>query len=372
MDPLSQMSLDLASGQDMWKDIVDALPIGIMACDAKNSIIFVGAATESLLQVSAANLRNKKIEDVFGVESGVVALLEKARLNANSVAEHDLKIKPYDRQHVTVDLYVSPLQDNKNHFLLTFQSRAIPNIVDMQNTVKAASKSVSGLAAMLAHEIKNPLSGIRGAAQLIERRAADQDKGLPSLICKEVDRISALVNDLEAFTDPKPFEDTAVNIHEVLQHVCSIAKAGFGAKVAIVEKYDPSLPPMSGDFDRLVQVFLNLIKNSAEAMEGQDAPEITITTAFKSGVWIGGEGEKRRKLPFEVSLKDNGPGISPEIKDHIFDPFVTGREGGTGLGLALCAHYLAEMDGAIECDSNEAGTNFCVRLPAVEKAHSHD
>jgi two-component system nitrogen regulation sensor histidine kinase GlnL len=219
------------------------------------------------------------------------------------------------------------------------------------------------MAGMLAHEYKNPLSGNRGAAQLLEQDADPAGRELTQLICEETDRIVALVNRMEAFSEHAPVARDEVNIHEVLDRVRKIAMSGFARHVTIREEYDPSLPPVHGDRDLLLQVFLNLVKNAAEAV-ADIAGEIALTTAYRHGLRLavpGGDG--RRHLPLMVSVADNGSGIPEDLKEHLFDPFVTTKRHGTGLGLALVAKVIGDHGGVIEFDSQPRRTVFRVFLP---------
>ncbi len=218
---------------------------------------------------------------------------------------------------------------------------------------------------MLAHEVKNPLSGIRGAAQLLEQDADAAGRELTQLICDETDRIVALVDRMEAFSGHAPISRDEVNIHEVLDRVRKIAQSGFARHVRINEDYDPSLPPVYGDRDLLLQVFLNLVKNAAEAAPGAGG-EIVLTTGYRHGLRLaapGGDG--RRHLPLMVSVADNGSGIPDDLKPHLFDPFVTTKRNGTGLGLALVAKVIGDHGGVIEFDSQPRRTVFRVFLPVV-------
>ena len=253
------------------------------------------------------------------------------------------------------------------------QERTMADKMDRQLTHRGAARSVTGLAAMLAHEIKNPLSGIRGAAQLLEQSVDDDDRALTRLITDEADRIVKLVDRMEVFSDERPIEREPVNIHAVLEHVRRLALSGFARHIRVAEEYDPSLPPVYGNRDQLVQVFLNLVKNAAESIgEGADG-EIVLSTAFRPGVRLSVSGTTRRvSLPLEFCVRDNGPGVPAEIQAHMFDPFVTTRTNGTGLGLALVAKIIGDHGGVIECESQPRRTVFRALMPAWTGAQPDD
>jgi two-component system nitrogen regulation sensor histidine kinase GlnL len=246
-------------------------------------------------------------------------------------------------------------------------------MIERQLTHRGAARSVSGLAAVLAHEIKNPLSGIRGAAQLLESERTDSDRTLTQLICAESDRICKLVDRMEIFGDERPLQREPVNIHDVLDHVKHIASTGFARQIKIVENYDPSLPPVPGSRDKLIQVYLNLIKNAAEAIGEERADgQITLTTSFRPGVRLSVPGSQARvSLPLEIAVEDNGAGVPPDLMPHLFDPFVTTKPSGTGLGLALVAKIVGDHGGIIECDSRPRQTVFRTLMPMSESEAAH-
>jgi two-component system, NtrC family, nitrogen regulation sensor histidine kinase GlnL len=247
------------------------------------------------------------------------------------------------------------------------QQRSIADKIDRQLTHRNAARSVTAMAAMLAHEVKNPLSGIRGAAQLLEENATPPDRELTRLICDEADRICALVDRMEVFSDRRPLERGPVNIHEVLGRVRLVAQNGFARHVRFVEDYDPSLPPVHGNRDLLIQTFLNLVKNAAEAAPHRGG-EIQLATAYQHGVRLAVAGsDERVHLPLVVSIIDNGDGVPEDLRAHLFDPFVTTKHHGTGLGLALVAKVVGDHGGVIEFDSQPRRTVFRICLPMAPR-----
>jgi two-component system, NtrC family, nitrogen regulation sensor histidine kinase GlnL len=257
--------------------------------------------------------------------------------------------------------------------VIMLQERSMAEKIDRQMTHRSAARSVTGLAAMLAHEIKNPLSGIRGAAQLLESTVSDEDRTLTQLIRDETDRIVSLVDRMEVFSDERPIERFPVNIHVVLDHVKTLAKSGFARNIRFEEHYDPSLPPVHANRDQLIQVFLNLVKNAAEAIGHREDGEIVLSTAFRPGMRVSVPGTQVRvSLPLEFCVEDNGGGVPDDILPILFDPFITTKPNGSGLGLALVAKIVGDHGGIIECDSTGRGTVFRVLMPAWKDSAEPD
>ena len=345
-------------------DVLTALPVPVIAIDAGDRPFLVNPAAEIMLNTSAGVLAERGLVGLMVDGGAIDALLRRARDEGGGHSAFDVEIGFAGVRPHRVDLLIAPLAEVAGALVVTLQSRAVASLVERQAFHRGAARSATGVAAMLAHEIKNPLSGIRGAAQLIAQGADADTSELTALICAEVDRVRDLVDRMEGFTDTRRLPHSPENIHAVLGHVHKLAAQGFARGVALSERYDPSLPLVAAHRDSLVQVFLNLVKNAVEASGAEGI--ITITTAYRQGLRVAMPGNPRRvPLPIEVCVIDTGPGAPHDLADHLFDPFVTSKPGGRGLGLALVAKIVGDHGGIVEYERDAGRTVFRVLLPVA-------
>lgn len=348
--------------------LLSTIPFPLVLVNDVDFVGFANPAAELFFDISASILKRQSLKSLITPDSAVFALIEQARRRGLAASEYGVEIVMPKVGSRIVDASVSPVSDVPGSVLVILQERSMAKIMDRHLSQIHLGNSVSSMAAILAHEIKNPLSGIRGAAQLIEQNASESDRSLTRLICDETDRIRDLVDRTEIFTDHRRMDTRPVNIHEVLDHVRRLATSSFARSIQFHEAYDPSLPPVAGDRDRLVQVYLNLVKNAADALQGQSDAEIFLQTSFKAGVHLAvGTSKERLSLPLEIVVRDNGPGVAESIRQSLFEPFVTSKPKGQGLGLAIVAKIIGDHGGTIECESEPRRTNFRVRLPVFRQ-----
>ena len=348
--------------------ILDSMPQPVLAVGLEQQISFANIAAQEFFSASLSSLRKHTLETLMPFGSPVINLVENCLANRLSFNEYGIDLSaPHTRPDSIVDLHVAPFEGGGEVLaLLVIQPRSLAHRIDKQLTHRGAARSVSAMSAMLAHEIKNPLSGIKGAAQLLESDVSAENAELTQLICSETERIAGLVDRFEQFSETPVDLDASINVHAILENVRVLAKNGFGAHVSFIEDYDPSLPDVRGNKDLLTQVFLNLVKNAAEAVDKRKG-EIKLCSAFRPGIRLSLPGRARPiRLPLEFSIIDNGIGVPDDIKSHLFDPFVTTKSSGTGLGLALVAKIVGDHGGTVECDSTHERTIFRVRLPMAD------
>ncbi|MEO1747384.1 MAG: histidine kinase dimerization/phospho-acceptor domain-containing protein, partial [Pseudomonadota bacterium] len=296
--------------------VLDTIRDAVLMVDADNRIIHANLTAEYFFSISTKQLSRMRLDELIPFSSPLLSLIDQVRSGVASVNEYRVVLgSPRMERERSVDIHVTPVSEDPGALVIALRERTMADKFDQQLTHRSAARSVTGLAAMLGHEIKNPLSGIRGAAQLLEANASDDDRALTQLIRAETDRIVQLVDRMEVFSDERPIDREPVNIHVVLDRVISVAKPGFASHVTFHEAFDPSLPPVLGNMDQLIQVLMNLVKNAAEACLGRDRPEITLRTAFRPGVRLMVPGANERvSLPLEFTVEDNGPGVPDDIR----------------------------------------------------------
>jgi two-component system nitrogen regulation sensor histidine kinase GlnL len=349
--------------------LLQSIPSAVFSVDERLCFSFANPAAEHLLGASWNTLAGRKLSEFVASHATILALVRQVQAGGSTISDYGIELALARGEVVGVDCHVCPVPELPDHVLVVLHPCSVARRLDQQISHRRSTRSVAGLAATLAHEVKNPLSGIRGAAQLLEPAVGEEDKQLIQLICDETDRICALVERMEEFGETAPVEGGPVNIHQVLEHVRRIAAAGFARHHRIVELYDPSLPEVEGDRDRLVQVFLNLIKNAAEATPAAGGT-ITLATQYQHGLRVAVNNSRARlELPITVEVRDNGPGVSSDMIEHLFEPFISSKRSGSGLGLSLVAKILADHRGVVSYLPGEPGATFRVRLPAARAQH---
>jgi len=343
-------------------DVFAALPVAVIVIDPDWRIAHANAEAESLLNMSERAMYGQTLDTILRRPS------EAATREHRGFAAYATGLETARGGRVTVDYVEAEIADRPGWRTVTLHHAGATRGIGQAAERAGGARSAVGAAAMLAHEIKNPLSGIRGAAQLLAGEA-EANGELTTLITTEVDRIAALIDSMQGFTDTRPRALAPENIYPLLDHARRVALAGFAREVTIEERFDPSLPPALVDRDSLLQVVLNLLKNAVEAIAGQGAKHITLATAYRHGMAvIPAPGLPRRALPIEICVIDNGPGAPAEIAEHLFDPFVSGKRDGQGLGLALVDKLVRDTGGIVQYarEGVPESTVFRILLPRAE------
>ena len=344
------------------EELLGALPVAVLTVDPQGTIVGANAEAEQLLNASERAMLGRALDTIL-----VPPVF--AQRDGQALAAFDAEIETARAGRIRVDYLEAPLAERPGWRTITLHHAAMSRRIGLTADRASGARAAIGAAAMLAHEIKNPLSGIRGAAQLIAG-GGDPDGELTGLIITEVDRIAALIDRMQDFTDTRPLTLKPENIYPLLSHVRRVALAGFARGLVIEERFDPSLPEVLIDRDAFLQVVLNLLKNACEILDGTPEPRLIITTGYRHGMAVGvTPGTPRLPLPIEICIADSGPGAPPDIADHLFEPFVSGKPEGKGLGLALVDKLVRDMNGIVQYgrEGDPEMTVFRLLLPRAPR-----
>ncbi len=349
-------------GDMIWS----SLPVPAFVIDADDRIVDINPPGEQFMNASAKSLTGVPVFDRLAIDAPLDEAFLRVRSDLSPLFINKVDVSGGNAAPLQCNVQIAPLSGKPGHILILFEAQKIADRLGRAHSVTSAAKSAIGMAEMLAHEIKNPLAGITGAAQLLSMNLSNGDLELTDLIVAESRRIVALLDQVEQFGNLRPPERRAVNVHDLLDRARKSAVVGFAASMKILEQYDPSLPPTYVDSDQMLQVFLNLLKNAAEAA-GEVGGTIVVKTFYDISLRLRREDGKGSALPLQIEIIDDGPGIPPEIAADIFDPFVSGRENGTGLGLALVSKIISDHGGWISVDSVPGQTKIRISLPVAPK-----
>ncbi|MEW2914502.1 ATP-binding protein [Leisingera sp. JC11] len=343
-----------------------SLPVPAFLIDAWDNIADVNAAGEGFLNTSRKALTGQPVWDTLAIDAPIEEAFARARVQGTPLFVNDIDVGSGSRAPLQCGVQIAPLQGQDGVMLLMVTPRELAGRMTQTHSAKSAAASAIGMAEMLAHEIKNPLAGITGAAQLLSMGLGPEDLELTDLIVSESRRIVKLLEQVEQFGNLTEPDFKPVNLHDVLDRARRSALLGFGAHMNITEEYDPSLPMAWGDADQLLQVVLNLLRNASEAADPKGG-NIHIRTFYEHSFRLRRSDGTGKLLPLQIEIIDDGPGLPDKIKDDIFDPFVSGRENGTGLGLALVSKIVSEHNGWISVSSVPGRTVFRLSLSRVPR-----
>lgn len=325
---------------------------------------FLNSVGELMLGISAVQSLGKSLDELFQNGAPLVALVQRVFSEQAVLRDHEHDIQPQRALAQRVSLVLVPVRSEALREVILFLDAPVAmQAMTEQATQRGVARAAGTIAAMLAHEVKNPLSGIRGAAQLLAEDRSPEERALADLICREVERIRQLLDQFESLSDNGVQDAVPVNIHAALDDACALVLSA-GSAVKIEKLYDPSLPPVLARSDRLVQVFLNLLRNAAEALQGMESPRIQVLTSYKGGMRTRrADGEVVRAFVCVV-VEDSGCGIAEPLRETLFQPFVSTKEGSRGLGLAIVYKIVSDFGGTLDVESSQPGcTRLRVMLP---------
>ena len=353
---------------DMHEKVIDQLPYPVFAISSDYQFLFLNYASEAFFEKSRSLLKKTDLSEFFLDDSPLFGLLRRLHDGVSSVGDQELALISPRLGRRTVNIQIAQLTDQPG-YLISLQPRDMADQIRGQSLFKGAALSMSKMTSLLAHEIKNPLAGIKGAAQLIELDANEQLGELAQLIVGEADRIAGLLDRIEGMTGTGQINATPLNIHEILQHAINVTSASFGRHMVIERAFDPSLPSINADKELLIQCFINLLKNACEATGEEGYIKIATSYTLRSISSASAQG-REQFLPLQIDIIDHGAGIAPGLKDVLFEPFISDKAEGSGLGLALVASVISDHNGVISVDSQPGLTHFQILLPLMQETSS--
>jgi two-component system nitrogen regulation sensor histidine kinase GlnL len=344
-----------------YRQLLDSLTNAVMLLDKSLAIIYANTAAESLISISSQQMVNRHLSDCFYESGTALKQIEDALQENTQYTKRKASWCLHTNERITVDYTVTPFGNNQQ-ILIEIQPLDRLLRISREEALLASQETTKNLVRGVAHEVKNPLGGIRGAAQLLEQELpSDELKEYTNIIIAETDRLRNLVDRM--LGPLQSIADKPVNIHQVLEHVLAIIKAEVGERISLTRHYDPSIPELLGDNDMLIQAVLNILRNSVQALiehTSNSSPTITIHTRVHRQFTIG---RKHYPLVANIDIEDNGPGIPQDIIDDIFYPMISGRAEGTGLGLSISQQLITQHKGLIECRCDAGKTIFSIYIP---------
>ena len=367
-DAKQKIDPNQAQKQDEW---MEALPYPIFGLSETHGFLFANYAAEVFFERSRHILLKSHLSDFFLDDSPIFGLLRRLEGGMPSVGDQEMTLVSPRLGKKLVTIYMARMtggDDGAAGTIISLQMRDMADQLRGQSLSRGAALSMSKMTSLLAHEIKNPLAGIKGAAQLIELDANKEQSELSALIVEEVDRIADLLNRIESMTGAGKLNFAPLNVHEVISHVISVTQATFGRTITIERDFDPSLPDIMGDKALLIQAFLNILKNACEACEGQaEGGIVRVVTSYALQNFTSATAQAREKfLPLQIDIIDNGKGIAEELREILFEPFISNKTEGSGLGLAVVASAVADHGGVVSVNSQEGQTHFQILLPLTQ------
>jgi two-component system, NtrC family, nitrogen regulation sensor histidine kinase GlnL len=342
---------------------LEAIPFPALAVTQSGTVQFANGAAQSTFLRSVRSMKANGLAGLLSDDSPVHELIERAWRTQAAVSGRDMMVRGPSFGEIVCDITAAP-SDEGGFVAVMLRPRGRGRDLAERLHDSAGARSMAAIGRTLAHEIKNPLAGIRGAAQLLVRDADPNELQLVNLIVEETDRVRRLIDRMESFGDEAPIHFATINVHAALERVAVLIENSFAGQLTIKRRFDPSIPDALGDDDQLMQVFLNLAKNAAEATASRsDDAEIVLATAYRHGVRVRTSGGQSRDLPLEIAFYDNGRGVAEDLRECLFEPFVSTKPSSGGLGLPLVQKIVGAHGGVVDFESEPGKTVFRVRLP---------